>query len=1103
MPAGTVTFLMSDLDRSTRVWEAHPDAMDLAVSQHDEIVHDAVARHAGVRPVEQGEGDSVFAVFGRASDALQAALEAQRRLAAQPRPNGIEVSVRIALHTADAQPGDEGNHLAVATSRCAQIMAAARGGQILLSRATHDLVVDGLPTGVTLRDCGTHRLRDLGRPEQIFALQHPNVPAQTGPLPSVDALPNNLPSQLTSFVGRQRELAELRGALASTRLLTLTGAGGSGKTRLAWQLAADRLEGYPDGVWWVELAPLTDPELIGEVLVGALGVRVLPGATPLQSVCAGLASRSALVVLDNCEHLVEGSAQAAVALLDAGPRVKVLATSRTPLGVGGESDWRVPPLSLPTERESAPIDALVRSDAVQLFIERASKVRPSFGITNDNASAVARTCADLDGIPLALELAAARIRVLSVQQISVGLADRFHLLTGGTRSAVPRQQTLRASVDWSHELLSVEERTVFRRLGAFVGGFTLDMAEEVCADQTIERYAILDLVTALVDKSLVLAEERGPSVRYGMLETIRQYSAERLAESTERDRIRDRHRDTLLALAERAAPELETSRQASWLPMLDLEAANLAAAFERALETDPRQALRLGIALTFYWKVRARQNVAARSLGAALNEAGEHNPELRCQGMWARAYLLQFSSAPEGVAVAAHAAVHLAEEIGDRQTVARSLALVGALYRWRHPAAARPGLERSVELARETGDEWCLAFATQELSGSYLLQSRDDDALEALAWDAAILERVQPELNIRRWYCYAWVHMDRAELTDYWAVAERALQAARDLGDTTLEGMLLQMAAFVDMYEGRPQLAVDKLEPMLRRFLESGVGYALPFILMSLAQAESQVGRLEAARARLEPLIESGLGGGYILSYALGVLANVLRLLRDPLADACVAQGLEVARPLDSPAALWGQALAGARLDLDRGNWTAAERLLHEALSLASERTVWLALPDLLDGIAEVAGGLCSHEEAARLIGAVDVARERLGLPVFATERPRREILIAQIRDALGADAYERAIAAGSTMDLEETVAYVRRARGARKRPPGGWESLTPTELRVVELASEGLTNAAIAERMFISPATVKVHLAHVYAKLDVPNRAALATVAAKHGRSA
>jgi predicted ATPase/DNA-binding CsgD family transcriptional regulator len=1077
--------------------------MRLAVTQHYKIVDDAVTHHAGVRPAETADGDGesegIVAVFSRASDALEAALEAQRRLAAQGRPDGIALSVRIALDTADARVRDEGNYFGVALGRCARIKAAAHGGETLLSRATHDLVVDRLPAGVRLLDCGTHRLRDLGRPEQIFALEQPGVPAQARRLRSAAAIPNNLPTQLTSFVGRKRELAELRGALASTRLLTLTGAGGCGKTRLALQLAADRLDGYPDGVWWVELAPLTDPELIGDALVGALAVRVLPGATPLQSVSAALASRSALVVLDNCEHMLEASAQAAVALLDAGPKVQVLATSRAPLGVGGESDWRVSGMSLRAEADSAPVDAVVQSDAAQLFIQRASSVRPSFTITNDNAPAVAQICADLDGIPLAIELAAARIRVLSVQQISAGLADRFRLLTSGTRTALPRQQTLRASVDWSHELLSGEERAVFRRLGAFVGGWTLEMAEEVCADQSLERHMILDLVTALVDKSLVLAEERGSAVRYGMLETIRQYSAERLAESPECGRIRDRHLDALLALAERAAPELETSGQPSWLPILDLEAANLVAAFEWALETDPPLTLRLGVALTFYWRVRARQNVGARSLGTALDKAGEDNPDLRCRAMWARAYLLQFSSAPEGVAVAARAARELAEEIGDRRTVARALALLGALYRWRDPAAARPGLERSVQLARETGDEWCLAFATQELSGSYLLQSRDDDALDAVAWDAAMLERVQTELMIRRWYCNAWVHMDRGELPDYWTVAERALQATRDLGDTTLEGMLLQMAAFVDMYEGRPQLAIEKLEPMLRRFLENGVGHALPFILMSLAQAESQVGRLEAARARLEPLIESGLDGGYILSYALGVLANVLRLLRDPRADACVAQGLAVARPLDSPAALWGQALAGARLDLDRGKWTAAERMLHEALSLASERAVWLALPDLLDGIAEVAGGLRSHEEAARLIGAIDVARERLGLPVFATERPRREMLMARLRDALGADTYERAHAAGSTMNLEETVAYVRRARGGRKRPPGGWESLTPTELRVVDLASEGLTNAAIAERMFISAATVKVHLAHVYGKLDVPNRAALATVAARH----
>ncbi|MHB8690034.1 MAG: ATP-binding protein [Solirubrobacteraceae bacterium] len=671
LPTGTVTFLLSDIEGSTRLWESAPDAMTQAVPAHYEILADAVGRHGGVRPVEQGEGDSVVGAFGRASDAVAAALDAQRRLLAQVWPGGIELRVRIALHTAEAQLRDEGNYFGVALSRCARIRAVAHGGQTLLSRAVHDLVVDRLAEGVTLIDCGEHRLRDLGRPEQVFALAHPDLLEQAGPLRSLDSLPNNLPSQLTSFVGRERELAELRKALGSARLLTLTGAGGSGKTRLALQLAAELVDGFKDGVWWVELAAYTDPELVGDAIAKAIGARTLPGASALQSVCAHLAHRSALVVLDNCEHLLEACMHATLALLESGPEVKVLATSRAPLGLGGETDWRVPALSLAAARTTEPIDAVTQSDAVRLFIERAIKVRSNFAVTNENAPAVAQICSDVDGIPLAIELAAARVRVLSVEQIAGGLADRFHLLTGGARTAMPRQQTLRASVDWSHDLLSERERLLFRRLGVFIGGFTLDMAEQVCADEALDRYAILDLLTALVDKSLVLAEEIGPSVRYRMLETIRQYAAERLAETDECDTIRDRHRDALLALAERAAPDLETNRQLTWLPILDLEAANLGAALDWALQTDSERALRLATAQVFYWTVRARYVQGVRALDGALDAAGARWPQLRGRALWARAHLLQYMANFAAVLDAAQRALELAEECADDRTIAR------------------------------------------------------------------------------------------------------------------------------------------------------------------------------------------------------------------------------------------------------------------------------------------------------------------------------------------------------------------------------------------------------------------------------------------------
>ena len=483
VPAGTVTFMLTDIDGSTRLWSRSPDAMAGAVAHSYAVLDRAIAEHDGVRPIEQGEGDSVVCAFSRASDALAAALQAQLKLRSAVWPDGLDLRVRIALHTADAQLRDEGNYFGLALSRCARLRSIAHGGQTVLSRTTRDLVVDRLPAGVELVDCGVHRLRDLGRPENVFVLVHPDLDGDLGPLRSLDAFANNLPDHLTTFVGRTAELRQLREALAETRLLTLTGAGGAGKTRLALQLAADLLERFADGVWWADLATVTDPQLVGESLAGVLGVRPLPGMTMLEACGNYLASARALVVLDNCEHLLGGCAEVAEGLLHACPELVVVATSRTPLGMAGETGWRVPPLSVPPpERGRDSLEAVGQFDAVRLFMERARKARPNFVVTNDNAPAVAQICQELDGLPLAIELAAARVRMMSVEQIAVGLGDRFHLLTGGTRTVLPRHQTLRASVDWSHELLSDDERLLLRRLSVFAGGFTLDLSEAVCAD---------------------------------------------------------------------------------------------------------------------------------------------------------------------------------------------------------------------------------------------------------------------------------------------------------------------------------------------------------------------------------------------------------------------------------------------------------------------------------------------------------------------------------------------------------------------------------------------------------------------------------------------
>ncbi|MGC2375116.1 MAG: LuxR C-terminal-related transcriptional regulator [Solirubrobacteraceae bacterium] len=1099
LPAGTVTFLLSDIEGSTRLWQDEPEAMSRAVPEHYALLQEAVARHGGVRPVEQGEGDSIVAAFSRGSDAAAAALEIQRCMRTHEWPEGPDLRVRVALHTAEAQLRDEGNYFGLALSRCARLRELAHGGQVLVSRATHDLVVDRLPAGARLADRGVHRLRDLGRPEHVHELLDDDDPQEFPALRSLDVLPNNLPDQLTSFVGRVGELREVQTALDGTRLLTLTGAGGCGKTRLALQTAADTVDRHLDGSWWVELAPLVSSEQIGPALAAALDVRPLPGQTALDAAVSHLAGRRALVVLDNCEHLLEASAAVAEAVLRAGPAVVVLATSRAPLGVAGETNWRVPSLTLPAERAHEPVEALAQSDAVRLFIERALKVRPNFAITNDNAPSVAGICHALDGIPLAIELAAARVRLMAVEEIAAALTDRFRLLTGGTRNALPRQQTLRASVDWSYELLSEDERTLLRRLAVFIGGWTLDLAEEVTAGDGLERYAVLDLLSSLVDKSLVLVEDRERSTRYRLLETVRQYALDHLAQSPDAPAARDRHRDALLALAERVEPHLVTADQHQWLRTLAAEDANLTRALEHAAQTDPGKALRLAVALTFYWKLQGRFAAAETGYAHALDAAASDAP-LRARALWGRAYLLAYAGVYEEALEYAQEALELAEAADDRSTMARALDALGTVMLFADPQGTRPGQERSVALARESGDDWCLADATQILAYTYNIESRREKALAVHADVLPLIER----MGYREFL--AW-HRILAAMGDLesanWAACEehceRAIAAASEVGEPVSEGIAQAYLAYADLLRGRHEQALQRLAAANDRAVTAGSGMAAGGLGYMLAWAEAANGGHAAALERLDPLIATGLDGGYQLSFALHVQADIMRTQGEHERAASAArQALEVA---ERTGASWIVALASlclGCLSLDTERWTEADGHVHHALEAIEARGLVSLIPDALEVLAEVATGLHSDHEAGRLLGAATQARERHELASSAGQAERVAAVEQILRERLDTWELDAALAEGQALDPFEAVAWARRARGERKRPPGGWESLTPTELEVARHAAEGLTNPQIGEQMFITRGTVKTHLSHIYTKLGLQNRSELAAQAAR-----
>jgi predicted ATPase/class 3 adenylate cyclase len=538
LPSGTITFLFTDIEGSTKMWERHPAQMGQALAHHDEILRQTIEANDGY--VFKTVGDAFCAAFHTAPQAVRAAFEAQTVIEAEPLRESPILKVRMAVHTGAAEVRDN-DYFGQPLNRAARLLSAAHGSQVILSDVSHDLCRDALPAGCTLRALGEHRLKDLGRPESVFQLCHPSLRADFPALKSIENLPNNLPQQLTTFVGRDAEAANLRDLVLKSRLVTLTGSGGCGKTRLSLQVAADVLDRFPDGAWFVELAPIADPQLVVRAIAAVLGLKDEPGTPPMQKLKEYAREKRLLLILDNCEHLLDACARVTDEILRHCPGVAVLASSREGLGIGGELTYRVPSLSLPSQEQKQSPESLAPYGAVQLFIDRAQLHNPAFEVTTQNAAAVASVCHRLDGIPLAIELAAARLKSMSVEEVNQRLDHRFRLLTGGSRTALPRQQTLRSLIDWSYDLLTGAERALLCRLSVFSGGWMLEAAEAVCAGEPLEDWEILDHLSSLTDKSLVTAEECQGATRYRLLETVRQYARDRMMEAGQAEKWRDAH----------------------------------------------------------------------------------------------------------------------------------------------------------------------------------------------------------------------------------------------------------------------------------------------------------------------------------------------------------------------------------------------------------------------------------------------------------------------------------------------------------------------------------------------------------------------------------
>src|SRR6516165_298959 len=702
----TFTFLFTDIEGSTAMAERLGNAWAGVLADHHRLIRGALAAHGGEEVVSQGDG--LFAVFASPRACVDAAIEAQRALLSHGWPAEEMVRVRMGIHYGEAAQTAAGL-AGLEVHRAARIAAVAYGGQVVVSAAAAELLRDSLPAGLGLKDLGLHRLKDIGQPGQIFQLQAEELPARFPPLRSLGnpKLPTNLPAQVSSFIGREVELAAVRALVGAGRLVTLTGAGGAGKTRLGLQVAAGLADAAGEGVWFADLAPLGDPDLVAVTVADVLDIRLEPGRPVADTLVEAVGQRRLLVVLDNCEHLLGACAKLADALLRSCPNLALLATSREPLGIDGERVYRVPSLRTPADGDDP--GAIRASEAVRLLTDRAAKQGVPLARDGPSAQVAGRICRRLDGIPLAIELAAARLRVMSAPELDARLDERFALLTGGSRAGLPRQQTLRAMVDWSWELLNPAERAVLAALSVFAGGFGLTAAEAVAAGPDVPATEVTGLLGALVDKSLVQFDRVGTSPgRYRLLETVRQYAAEQLDAlgPTVADAARIAHRDYYLALCEAAAPQLIGPDQAEWLDRLDAELDNLRAAVAVSLtQADLVPGLRLAASLRVYWKVRGHAAEGAGVLRALLDVPAAQKATLpRARALAAAANLLETTGSYATAGDYCQEALVIARAAGDDYLVADLLhERASVLLRQGQPGAL-PLIEQGLDLARRLGE---------------------------------------------------------------------------------------------------------------------------------------------------------------------------------------------------------------------------------------------------------------------------------------------------------------------------------------------------------------------------------------------------------------
>jgi predicted ATPase/class 3 adenylate cyclase len=980
-PTGTVTFLFTDIEGSTKLARAYPDTWETARARHHDILREAIESNHGF--VFQIIGDAFCVAFYTAGDALKASLNAQRGLQTEVWGDCV-IRARMGIHTGEAQAEENEYRGYLTLSLTQRLMSAGHGGQVLVSGAAEQLLRGPLPKDVSLRDLGRHSFRDVPQPVRVFQLIAPDLPVEFPPLRSVPTHPNNLPTQLTSFVGREKELTDIQKLLPNTHILTLIGPGGTGKTRLSIQVASALLDRYPDGLWLVELAPILDPLLVPRTIAMTMGLRDEPQRPVIDMLCDYLHEKQMLIILDNCEHLVEACAKMADRILRAAPDVHILASSRESLGIGGEVTYRVPSLELPDLQHLPAVASLSQYEAVKLFIDRAAAAVPTFSVTNENAPAVAQICHRLDGIPLAIELAAAKIRVLGAEQIAKRLDDRFRLLTGGSRTALERHQTLRAAIDWSYNLLPSAEQVLFRRLSVFVGGWSLDAAESVCTDDLAKRADILDLLEQLINKSLVLMVDLPGEPRYRMLETMRQYANEKLVEAGESDGLRDRHLTYFLDLAEAGEPHLIRPEQLEWLAKLDADYENLRLALEWALNKEHAEpSLRLCAALGWFWTVRGYWMEGSKWLKEAISkpsQASKSEEIVRVRALYQNAALACELDQLESMQRSANQSLILAQNVSGVQ----DLAIARFYFGW---ALQRRGEDdRATELMQQSLKDF------QEVNDVY--------------WESVTYRWLSNILAM-----HGIITMEER--------VEHHLQLARKAGERKNLAEALRNKAFQLYYYHHLNEARKYAEEANKLFTEIGVNFdysKILFVYFAWLESDYEKAKWILMDMRERYKTSGEMNWGLMISSELGLLALEERDFDH--AHMYLEEALAVARALDDKDAIaWRFAELGNVFYLE-GKLEEFKDTYGKGFSLSKELRMFAKR----DFLVLALDPLHTHqpESTVWLLGALDTFEKESTRPISPLLKRNYDRAEKYTHGVLGNAMFEMRFAEGQKMSLDE-----------------------------------------------------------------------------------